>query len=177
MALRKLRENDLELMLLWRNHPSIRLSMFSQSIIELEAHKLWFKDESQKKSSEWFLFIDENHTPRGIVYFTQINRDSRNAYWGFYTAPDAPSGMGTKMGQEALAYYFNNLGFHKLNAEVLSSNERSYHFHLKLGFEIEGIFQDHYLGVNGYESVIRFALIKKASFESEFKKSRVGINE
>ena len=159
MALRKVEENDLELMLKWRNHPLVRLNMFSQSVIELETHKLWFERESQKDDSEWFVFIDEDDTPRGVVYFTGINRISRSASWGLYATPDAPSGTGTKMGLEALAYYFNNLGFHKLNAEVIQSNERSYHFHRKLGFQIEGVVRDNFLGVSGYEDIIHFGII------------------
>ena len=86
MALRQIGEDDLELMLRWRNHPSVRSSMFSQSIIELEQHRLWFERESKKSDSVWLLFIDESNTPRGVVYFTEMNRVSRNAFWGFYDA-------------------------------------------------------------------------------------------
>jgi UDP-4-amino-4,6-dideoxy-N-acetyl-beta-L-altrosamine N-acetyltransferase len=134
--------------------------MFSQSVIELKQHKLSFERESKKDDSEWLMFIDESNTPRGVVYFTEMNRVSRNAFWGFYAAPDAPPGTGTKMGREALEYYFHGLGFHKLNAEVLESNERSYYFHLKLGFIVEGFFRDQHMGQNGYEGVTRLALLE-----------------
>lgn len=177
MALREIGEDDLELMLQWRNHPSVRSSMFSQSIIELEQHRLWFERESKKSDSVWLLFIDESNTPRGVVYFTEMNRVSRNAFWGFYAAPDAPAGTGTKMGREALALFFNDLGFHKLNAEVLESNERSYYFHLKLGFNVEGVFREQYMGPDGYESVTRFALIGEVKPGSVLKRSEVCINE
>lgn len=159
MALREIRDDDLELMLRWRNHPSVRSSMFSQSIIEIEQHRLWFERESKKSDSVWLLFMDESNTPRGVVYFTEMNRVSSNAFWGFYAAPDAPAGTGTKMGSEALAYYFNYLGFHKLNAEVLESNERSYHFHRKLGFQVEGVLRENYFGLSGYEDVTCFGII------------------
>lgn len=177
MALRKIGENDLELMLRWRNHPSVRSSMFRKSVIKLEQHKLWFELESENDDSEWLMFIDEGSIPRGVVYFTEMNSVFRNAFWGFYAAPDAPPGTGTAMGREALAYYFNDLGFHKLNAEVLESNERSYYFHLKLGFNIEGIFREHYMGPHGYESVTRFALIEDSKSGSVLKNSEMRINE
>jgi len=166
MALREIREEDLELMLRWRNHPSVRSCMFSQSIIGFEEHKAWFKRESEKSDSKWLMFFDEGNTPSGVVYFTKMNTVSRNAFWGFYAAPDAPPGTGTKMGWEALIYYFNDLGFHKLNAEVLESNERSYYFHLKLGFNVEGVFRDQYMGPDGYETVTRFALIEGLALTS-----------
>ncbi len=159
MALRKIGENDLELMLSWRNHPTIRLNMFSQSVIELEKHKLWFELESKKSDSEWLMFIDEGNTPRGVVYFTEMDRVSQNAFWGVYTAFDAPPGTGTKMGREALEYYFNDLGFHKLNAEVLKSNQRSYYFHRKLGFQVEGVLRENYFGQLGYEDITYLGII------------------
>lgn len=167
MALREIGEDDLELMLSWRNHPSVRENMFSQSVIELEQHKLWFEGESKKDGSEWLMFIDEDNTPRGVVYFTEMNRAYRNAFWGFYAAPDAPAGTGTKMGREALEYYFNDLGFHKLNAEVLKSNKRSYHFHRKLGFQVEGVLRENYFGRLGYEDITYLGIL-----DSEWKSVR-----
>lgn len=134
--------------------------MFSQSVIELEEHKAWFKRVSMENDSLWLLYLEAEGIPRGIVYFTNVDRSTRHAFWGFYAAPDAPPGTGTKMGNEALDFFFNRLGFHKLNADVLESNERSHFFHSKLGFQVESIFYNHYLGSEGYESVTRFALIK-----------------
>ena len=161
MSLRKLDEPDLELMLSWRNHPIVRAGMFSQGVIELHQHKAWFRRESQKRDSAWFLFVDMNEKPAGVVYFTEMDRIANHAFWGFYAAPDAPRGTGTQMGVEALDYIFNEEQFHKINAEVLESNARSYKFHRKLGFRTEGTFCDHYFGSGGYESVTRFALLAR----------------
>lgn len=159
MSLRKIQEADLELMLSWRNHASIRASMFSQSIIEMEKHRAWFSRESAKDNSIWLLYEDSSKKPAGIVYFCEIDRNASNAFWGFYAAPGAQPGTGTKMSVEALDFYFSKLDFHKLNAEVLESNERSLHFHRKLGFLVEGVFRDQYLGKDGYQSITRFGLL------------------
>lgn len=160
MSLRRIQEQDLELMLRWRNHPAVRAGMFSQSVIEFEQHQAWFRREAKKDDSAWFLFIDVNKKPAGVVYFTDMDRKANHAFWGFYAAPEAPPGTGTKMGIEALDYIFEAKGLHKINAEVLESNERSSSFHRKLGFRIEGVFCDHYFGTDGYESVTRFALLR-----------------
>lgn len=161
MPLREIGEQDLELMLSWRNHPSIRSSMFSQSVIGLEGHQAWFKRETKNDQSAWLLYLDLNSKPAGVVYFTDMDRIANHAFWGFYAAPDAPQGTGTRMGVEALDYFFNVLGFHKLSAEVLESNERSQKFHKKLGFQVEGVFRDHYFGSFGFESVTRFGLLSR----------------
>jgi UDP-4-amino-4,6-dideoxy-N-acetyl-beta-L-altrosamine N-acetyltransferase len=160
MSLREITKDDLETMLDWRNHPSIRRSMFSQSIIEFEQHTAWFNRESKKDNSEWFLFVDEQGTPSGVVYFIDMDRTANHAFWGFYAAPEAPPGTGVRMAKEALDYFFLKLGFCKVNAEVLESNERSQRFHRKLGFQIEGVFRKHFW-INGlYQDVVRYGLLK-----------------
>lgn len=167
MSLRKIQETDLELMLSWRNHPSIRSSMFSQAVIELDQHRAWFRRESEKDTSLWLLYKDSDNKSAGVAYFTDLDRVLRNGFWGFYVAPGSKPGTGTQMGVEVLDYYFAELGFHKLNAEVMESNERSQHFHRKLGFQIEGVFRDQYLGKEGYQNVTRFGLL-----ESEWAENR-----
>ena len=159
MTLRKIEEQDLELMLSWRNHPAVRKSMFSQTIVELDHHLAWFQRESAKDTSLWFIYVDSQKQSAGIVYFTDINRNSRNAFWGFYAAPEAERGTGTNMAREALNYFFRILKLHKLSAEVLASNERSQRFHLKLGFQLEGVFRDAYWGENRFQNVLRFGLM------------------
>ena len=159
MPLREIEERDLELMLSWRNHSSVRLGMFSQDLIDLDQHRLWYLREAEKDSSVWLLHLDLGHNPAGVVYFTDLNIGCGNAFWGFYTAPGSDPGTGTRMGLEALDHFFVAMGLHKLNGEVLASNLRSHQFHLKLGFQVEGVFRDQYSGKDGYQNVTRYGLL------------------
>ena len=159
MPLRKIQQEDLELILSWRNHPDVRSSMFSQSVIELDQHRAWFRRESEKETSLWFLYLDTEGNPAGVVYFTDIDGISSNAFWGFYAAPGARPGTGTRMGVEALDYFLVDKGFHKVNADVLDTNQRSHRFHRKLGFQAEGVFREQYLGKEDYRNVTRFGLL------------------
>jgi UDP-4-amino-4,6-dideoxy-N-acetyl-beta-L-altrosamine N-acetyltransferase len=159
MTLRRIREDDLELMLSWRNHPSVRASMFSQTVIGLEQHRSWFHRESEKQDSDWLLYINSDQSPAGVVYFTEMDGICSNAFWGFYAAPNSSPGTGTRMAAEALDFFFSELEFHKLNAEVLESNDRSHKFHLRLGFQVEGVFRDQYFGRGEFQSVTRYGLL------------------
>lgn len=161
MSLRKIEEKDLELILSWRNHPIIRQSMFQQDTITIEAHRAWFHRESEKSDACWLIYSNESDTPSGVIYCTNIDTKNRHGFWGFYTAPDAPKGTGTAMCKEAINYFFDALELKKINAEVIESNQRSHSFHKKMGFNVEGVFIEHYKSKFGYESVTRYALIKK----------------
>lgn len=158
MALRKIKEKDLKLVLSWRNHPSIRNSMFNQNIISLNDHKAWFSREEQRESSCWLIYSDDAGQDQGVVYCTSIDIENKHAFWGFYTAPEAVKGTGTNMCSEALDYFFSEFSLRKISAEVIESNKRSHLFHKKLGFSVEGEFKEHSKNNYGYESVTRYAL-------------------
>ncbi|WP_110655828.1 UDP-4-amino-4,6-dideoxy-N-acetyl-beta-L-altrosamine N-acetyltransferase [Salinicola halimionae] len=158
MPLRNIVISDLELMLEWRNHPHIRSKMFFQNIIQFEHHKEWFLKEAKKENSDWLLYSDTKGNKLGVVYFTNIDRFSSHAFWGLYIDPEAPSGTGTKLALEALDYIFKEKELHKINAEVLENNQRSEHFHKKLGFTVEGQFREQYWDGASYQYVTRFGL-------------------
>ncbi|MCX5567117.1 UDP-4-amino-4,6-dideoxy-N-acetyl-beta-L-altrosamine N-acetyltransferase [Alcaligenes nematophilus] len=160
MTLREIRKEDLLLILQWRNHPAVRSCMFSQEEIAYEDHQAWFEREKQKKDSKWLLFLGDANTPLGVVSITKIDNSSKHAFWGFYANPEAPKGTGKIMCMAAINYCFSDLNLHKINAEVLESNVRSQELHKRLDFKIEGIFKDHFLSNDKFESVIRFAKIR-----------------
>lgn len=161
MTLRKIEKTDLELILTWRNHPEIRRCMFYQEIISLESHTEWYENESEKENACWLIYSNAKGILSGVIYCTDIDQQSSNGFWGFYTPPHADPGTGTLMCSEGLEYFFEKLKLNKINAEVLETNERSHSFHKKLNFNIEGKFVDHYKNSFGFQSVTRYALFYK----------------
>lgn len=167
MSLRKLTEADLSLTLFWRNALEVRQNMYSVHEISEMEHRAWFSRMENDEQSRWFIHQDENGNPDGVVYFTQYRPENHSSFWGFYVAPDAPAGTGTKLGLDALDEAFNTLNLHKLNAEVLSTNERSLHFHDKLGFHREGFFRDYHFNGESHLNVVRLGIL-----QSEWSKKR-----
>ena len=71
------------------------------------------------------------------------------------------------MGLDELNEAFNVLGLHKLNAEVLITNERSRQFHEKLGFCVEGRFRDYHFNGERFIDVFRLGML-----DSEWSENR-----
>ena len=159
--LRPLQESDLELILPWRNAPTVRQAMFSQHEISLEEHRAWFQRMQADYSKKWFLFFDDDGLPSAVVNFIEINQIQKKAFWGFYTKPDAKRGAGMRMSLEALDKAFNDLGLEKISAEVLGSNLRSLDMHKKVGFIQEGHFREHFFDGQKSVDVVRFGLLQK----------------
>lgn len=139
---RPLEQGDLALILDWRNHPEVRRYMYSQHPIKPEEHQQWFLN-CQNNPERHPLIVEQEGKPFGFVNFTE-HQNHKVADWGFYLAPDSQRGMGSLLGQSALDYAFNTLKLHKICGEALGFNDKSIRFHLKMGFQQEGLLKDQF---------------------------------
>jgi UDP-4-amino-4,6-dideoxy-N-acetyl-beta-L-altrosamine N-acetyltransferase len=158
MALRSLRENDLEMVRCWRNSPEVRRFMFTAHEIDPAEHRSWFERIQEDTTQRWFIFENETGLACGVVYFT-LPRLGSSALWGFYAAPDAPPETGTRMGLAALDHAFMESGWHKLSGLAMAENSASLRLHEKLGFRVEGRLREEHFDGSRYIDVIRFGIL------------------
>ena len=163
--MRPLQQKDLTLLLKWRNHASIRKSMLSQHIISPSEHIDWFSSNSLDPNFQPMIY-EENNCAMGYVSFT-ILAEGGSAEWGFYSAPDAPKGTGTRMGECALSYAFKDLKLKKIYGQALHTNAISQNFHIKLGFHQEGIAQKQSAHDSRYHDIICYSLLQKDWFNND----------
>jgi UDP-4-amino-4,6-dideoxy-N-acetyl-beta-L-altrosamine N-acetyltransferase len=154
---RKMREQDLDKVLVWRNHIEVRRFMFHQKEITFEEHREWFERVSGDTCCHLLIFELEG-VPSGSVKFNQY-ATALVADWGFYLSPDAEKGVGRQLGWAALDYAFGELGLHKVCGEALAFNDRSIQFHLNLGFRQEGILRDQHFDGQKFHNVVSFGLL------------------
>jgi UDP-4-amino-4,6-dideoxy-N-acetyl-beta-L-altrosamine N-acetyltransferase len=152
--------SDLEKVFNWRNHPDVRLNMFSQHELSFEEHSNWFELAS-KDARRHLLVYEADSSPIGFINFNVFDSGGI-AEWGFYSAPDAPKGTGYSLGIAALNYAFTSLGLHKLCGQVINYNLASINFHLKLGFIKEGILKEQFYDGQNYHDVCCFGLLAKS---------------
>jgi len=157
-TLRPIRDDELELMLSWRNAPSIRANMYTQHEISIDEHRAWWKQTSKRDDQQYFMY-EIATTPMGIVGFNSINKANRHAFWAFYASPDAPRGTGTFMEFLALEHAFQTLMLHKLSCEILAFNTSVIKLHQKFGFVVEGIFRAHHKIDNQFVDVHRLGIL------------------
>lgn len=154
---RAVTQNDLPMLLNWRNHADVRRFMFTQHEISQEEHQNWFERVNQD-DSRCLLIIETSHDPIGYVQFNNVCIGGVSD-WGFYTRPNAPSGSGKKLGETALQHAFEKLQLHKVCGQAIDTNEASIRFHRKLGFTHEGTLREHQRIDHSYQDVICFGLL------------------
>ncbi len=134
---RSMREDDLQIVLQWRNHPEIRRWMCSSHVITPSEHYEWYAHANEDERRH-LLIVEDAGVRIGFVQFTEIGSD-RVADWGFYAAPNAPHGSGKKLTAAALDYAFTRIGLRKVCGKVIISNQQSIILHRKLGFAEEHV--------------------------------------
>lgn len=159
MTARRMRENDLDYVLAWRNHPDIRRFMLSQHEITIAEHRVWFDRASRDEKRE-LLVIEENGQPRGCVIFSGVEKNA-TADWSFYSAPENPAGTGTRICAAALNFAFNKLGVHKIAGKVLIFNHASIRLHQRLGFTQEGSLREHSLIDGVHHDLLCFGVLSQ----------------
>jgi UDP-4-amino-4,6-dideoxy-N-acetyl-beta-L-altrosamine N-acetyltransferase len=156
--LRPIRDDELGLMLSWRNAPQVRANMYTRHEIGLQEHLAWWARMRERDDAHYLMFVSGQQS-LGVVGFTGIDRTNRQAMWAFYAAPGAPPGTGSRMEFLALEYSFNVLNLHKLSCEVLSFNAPVIGLHRKFGFMIEGTFREHHVVDGRFVDVVRLAIL------------------
>ena len=155
--LRLVVEDDLPMVLAWRNHPDVRRYMFTQHEIGMEEHRNWFAKTILDKS-RCLLIVEEAKQAIGYVQFSQVS-DGGIANWGFYARPKAPKGTGRKLGAMALNHAFGPLKLHKVCGQAIGINQASMAFHQRQGFVLEGVLRDQHRIDGAYHSVHCFGLL------------------
>lgn len=156
--IRPIVEDDLGLMLSWRNAPEVRRHMYTRHEISLAEHQAWWARTRERSDQRYFIYEFQG-APLGVVGFTAVDPVNQNASWAFYAAPDAPRGTGSRMEFLALDFAFAELGLHKLYCEVLASNPAVVRLHQKFGFQHEGVFRQQHRYESTFIDVHRLGIL------------------
>jgi UDP-4-amino-4,6-dideoxy-N-acetyl-beta-L-altrosamine N-acetyltransferase len=168
--LRLLEENDLTMVLDWRNSDRVRSNMFNNRIITMDEHLAWYSRLQQEKNDVCLIFEWQDN-PVGVMNFVDYDLEHHTCHWGFYLGLESlPRGMGAVMGYLGLEYAFEKIGVDCLIGEVLTFNRASISFHNRLGFQNNGMVKKS-RGPGLYEEVILFSLPKSdwLAIRSELK--------
>ena len=158
LQIRSMAEEDLTMVLAWRNHPEVRRFMFTQHEISLAEHLAWWS-RIQASADDQYLMYEYQSAPLGIIAFNGINGTDHNASWAFYASPEAPMGTGSRMEYLALEHAFSGIRLHKLCCEVLAFNAPVIKLHEKFGFKVECIFREQHRMENSKVDVYRLGML------------------
>jgi len=171
-SIRSLVDSDLDLILTWRNHQSIRDVMLSQHKISRPEHLSWFKN-STKNEDKKLMICEDSGVPFGFVQFLGLKGSNGVVDWGFYLSPEAKRGSGKILGLLALEYIFEQLGKNQVRGQAFEKNESSIKFHERLGFKRELSYASGKF--EGKEYPLTCFSLKKDAFLILKKQGKIGV--
>lgn len=140
---RDLTEEEARAALSIRNEPQVRNGMYDPHEISWEEHLAWLAGLKQSERSRIFAIMYEGVLV-GSVGLTSISRPDRRADWTFHLSSQTMGkGLGSAVEYRFLNFVFEELGFEKLNCEVLDFNQAVVKLHKKFGFLEEGLRRSH----------------------------------
>lgn len=158
--LRPIKDDELDLILSWRNEPAVRSNMFTRHKISREEHLSWWSIVSNSKRKKYLMYV-MGSTPSGVVCFNDIDINNSNCCWAFYASPSAARGTGARMEFLALDYVFLFLELNKVFCEVFDFNTSVIKLHRKFGFKIEGVYREQHFVRGKFSDVVRLGLLRK----------------
>jgi methionyl-tRNA formyltransferase len=159
MPLRPLIESDFEFLKACLKTTDLQSNFHSQLEITLSENQIGNARVKNDANTRWFIHNDYLGKSDGLVCFTQMNRSLLSTFIWIYTAPDALPGTAIRLGYAALENAFDEMGLHKLNADILACNETSLRNLTKLGFKEEGIFRDFFFDGQTFDDVVRLGML------------------
>ena len=154
-------EDDIELIMTWRNMPEVSEYMYTDNKITIEMQKKWFTKISEDPTVKYWM-ISYQGKKLGVANLVKISNVFDSCSWAFYLGDTSVrgAGIGSKVEFNVLSYVFAELNLNKLNCEVFSFNDKVISMHEKFGFRREGYYRQHVLKNGKYLDVVALALLK-----------------
>lgn len=162
IRLRKITEDDQEMIRLWRMKPEVTKYMYTDPTITEESQKIWFRSISYDKSVKVWI-IQYSGQDIGLLTITGIDQVNLRCDWAYYIADNSFRGRGIGGALECniYDYVFNQMNMNKLCCEVFVFNEKVIRLHEKYGSEIEGTRKEHIIKNGEKYDIVEMAILKE----------------
>lgn len=180
LVLRKICENDLEMIMKWRMMPEVTKYMYTDPQLTIEGQKRWFKKiVSSKDEIYWIIQIDG--VDIGLIDIINIDYTNKRCDWAYYIADTSFRGRGiaTQLECNIYDYAFDKLNLHKVCCEVFCFNQKVISIHQKFGAVIEGTRKEHICKKGQYFDIVQMGINKEIwySIRKNYKYDSISIDD
>jgi len=161
LVLRKITENDLEMIREWRMKPEVTQYMYTEPKLTKQMQKNWFH-KINSDNTKLYRIISFENKDIGVFSIYNIDQVNQNYFWAYYIAETDLQGKGVGKALECnnYDYAFDTLNMHKVCCEVLEFNEKVVKIHEHFGAKREGLFRDQIYKNNNFYNVVRMGILK-----------------
>ena len=160
VRLRPIADADTDLIVKWRNTPSVVQNFIFRQTFTPEMHRSWLATKVATGQVVQYIIIDKaDDKPVGSVYYRDIDGHNRSAEYGIFIGEESArgKGLGTETAKLFTDFGFAELQLHRISLRVLAENPAARRSYEKAGFVQEGVFRDMELLDGQYRDVVFMA--------------------
>ena len=158
--LRPIEEDDLEFLQAGINDPVVWRAIGHSKPINRDQEREFYEDVVCDEESVQLLIVADS-TPVGTIGLSGIDWVSQKAEVGYWVAPEHHrEGYATEATALLVAYGFDQLGLHRIEARVFEFNDPSRRLLEAVGFTREGIHRDAAFVDGEYQDVFWYGLLE-----------------
>lgn len=164
VRLRPISDADTELIVHWRNLPSVKQYFIFREPFTSEMHRNWLKNKVETGLVVQYIIEDmQDGKSVGSVYFRDIDNNNRSAEYGIFIGETSARGRG--LGSETAKLFtdfgFDFLGLHRISLRLISGNAAAQRSYEKAGFVHEGTFRDMVKLDGEFRDIVFMARLKE----------------
>lgn len=166
---RKIREEDLEMLMNWRMMPEISQFMNTDPKLTMKGQKKWYEKiksyyekELSDKDKEFYWVLEIGDTPIGFVSFVDWNKHNSVIHTGVYIAVKEKRSIKLIFDLQLSMYEFafETLGVNKVSMEILSNNINVIRLNERLGAHRDGIMRQEIYKNGEYLDLYLLSVLK-----------------
>jgi len=167
IGLRAIEPGDLDMLMMWRNHPEFRKYFREYREISSEMQKKWFETTVLGDKNTLMFSIVLRETGEligccGLCYINWIHRYAELSFYiGYQNAYIDDMGYAEESCKLLFQYAFGELNLHKVWAEIYDFDEKKTTLFRKLGMTLDGKLRDNYYYDGAWHSSLIFSILQK----------------
>ena len=143
VTLRPITDADTDLIVKWRNTPSVVQNFIFRQTFTPEMHRSWLATKVATGQVVQYIILDNaDGKPVGSVYYRDVDNHNRSAEYGIFIGEESArgKGLGTETARLFTDFGFAGLHLHRISLRVLAENAAARRSYEKAGFVQEGDF-------------------------------------
>lgn len=137
IVLKRITEDDLELLMNWRMSDSVTKYMNTNPRLTIDMQREWFEaQEHNDRVRNWIVEVD--NTKVGLINLIDMDFEKRITSWGYYIGEESYRSLRLAISLEMSLYdyCFDVLGLKEVNSETFKLNEGVWKLHIACGCSI-----------------------------------------
>ena len=138
--IRKITEEDTDLIVDWRNREDVRKNFFFREKFTKQMHEKWLREKiATGMATQFIVCLKDNDRPVGSSYLRDIDSDNKTAEYGIFIGEaDARGiGLGAEILKATMDYAVNDLKLTEVRARAIADNLASIKIFVNYGFNID----------------------------------------